>query len=199
MKTANKLLGIIIPKIAQVQGTLPSGTFDQKNGMVTAKPSSILRHAAGKQKEKISDVCHWILCWLLLISGIISIGYLLHHSPYILVITGLIFLITFLMSLVAVVRQIGSTLDLRIKIISITALACSILYSAAGYAEYFFFIIKDVGKWSKIAHNQWETLKFFAQINPFDYPIILSLDIFFIVTFFILGLAGMGFLWKQEK
>ncbi len=197
VKSGKKLLELLIPQIEALQGTLPAEKIRKER--VTAKPSAILKHVSQTPLKKISKVWHRLSFFLLMIHGVFLALTLLFHPPVMLITIGVLGLSVLLLSTIAVVRQAGSDLSRRIKAITITALVFLILGSVSNYIEYMFFYMTNIETWAKVSHNQWETIKLVAEIDYFDYPILLGKEMFLVAMYFCLGVAGLLFLWKQEK
>ena len=199
VKTGKKLLGLLVPKIEALQGTLSAEAFKERKERVTAKPSAILKHVTPTPLKKISKVWHRMLFLLLMIHGVFLALTLLFHPPVMLITIGVLGLVVLLLSTIAVVRQAGSDISRRIKAISITALVVLVLGSVSGYIEYMFFYMTNIETWARASHNQWEVIKLISEINYFDYPILLGKEIVLILIYFCLGATGLISLRKQEK
>ncbi len=197
LKTGKKLLDLLIPEIDALQGTLPAEIIHKER--VTAKPSAILKHVVQKPLKKISTVWHRMSFLLLMVHGIfltLTIGF---HPPVMLITTSVLGLVALMLGIIAVVKQSGSDLSRPVKTISITTLVFLVIGSLSGYFEYMFFYMLNIETWATVSHNQWETLKLVAEIDYFDYPVLMGKEIFLICMYFCLGAAGLLYLWKQEK
>lgn len=199
IKKARKFLGIILPKIEASQGTMDPQLLNAESRRVTAAPSAILKHAKTDTKKIISPYWHRILFLSLMCLGILLSGMLIFRSPILFAFGGFVMLLVLMANTTALVKQTGSALSSKAKAISITSMVFLILSIGCGYIEFVFFMVKNMEQWAKSGQNQWELTKLYAQINPFDYPVILGMDIFFISVFFILGLTGLIVVWQQEK
>lgn len=199
VKKSQKFLTIILPKIEAAQGILDSQMLSSQARRVTAASSAILQHAKANAKKIISPVWHRALFLSLMGLGVIMTALILSRSPVLFAVSGFALLLILLTNTATLVKQAGSTLSSKIKTMTITSMVFLILTIGCGYVEFVFFMFKNMETWAKSSRNQWELTKLYAQINPFDYPLILGIDIFLISAFFILGLAGLIFLWRQEK
>ncbi len=197
LKTGTKLLDILVPKIEEMQGTLPVEKNTKER--VTAKPTAILKHAVQTPLKKISTAWHRMSFLLLMVHGILLTLALEFHPPVMLIAHSVLGLAVLMLSIIAVVKQSGSDLSRPVKTISITTLVFLVLGSLSGYFEYLFFYMQNIETWATVSHNQWETIKLVAKIDYFDYPILLGKEIFLICAYFCLGAAGLLYLWKQEK
>lgn len=190
IKKANRLYDFLIPEIEKCQGTVTPGeiaVFEKRSaipGQDTGRP------VTSSQLKTISLVWHKILFVGLIVFAVIKLSVLLFNSVPLLLFLGLASFVTIALSVVAVAKQAGSRLSSGLKSVSIAALAFLIINLIVGYIEYVFLFIKFPEKMLAVSNNQWELMKMLAQINPFDYPVILGGDLFFIISFVLMGLAG---------
>ena len=197
LKTGKKLLELLIPEIKAAQGTLPAENTAEER--VTAKPSAILKHAVPEPLKKIPPAWHRISFLLLMVYGIFLTLILRVHPPGMIIAASVLGLLVLTLSIIAVVKQTGSDFSRPLKTVSVTALIFLILGSISGYFEYMFFYMINLEKWAVVSHNQWETIKLIAEIDYFDYPVLIGKEIFLISVYFCLGAAGLLYLRKQEK
>ncbi|MBU2481901.1 MAG: hypothetical protein KJ760_12490, partial [Proteobacteria bacterium] len=199
VKKSALFLSIITPKIKAWQGQMTPDMLRSDPRRMTAAPGAILQHAANIRQKIISPVWHRGLFLSLLCLSVLMTTLLLFRAPVLFAVFSLALLLILLTNTAALVKQAGSTLSAGVKATTIASMIFLVLTIGAGYVEFVFFMIKNVETWAKASQNQWEMAKLYARINPFDYPVILGLDIFLICVFFITGLTGLIFLWRQKK
>ncbi len=199
LKKATKFLDTIVPKIETRQGVLAPEALQNASQRVEAAPSAILKHGNAAPRKQISLSWHRALFLSLMAFSIFGIGNLLFRFPALYLIGGIAFLLILLVNIVAIVKQASSTLGSWAKGISITSLVFMFITIGYGYVEFFYFMTQNMEKWVKASNNQWELAKYYTNINPFDYPIIVGVNIFLSVIFFILGAAGLILLWRREN
>lgn len=199
LKKADKFLAVILPRIEAGQGgLLPDSDIASAKNRIAGKTGP--GHGDGniRAPRKISKTIHQILYFLLIIMGILTIASVLAHSVAVLCVMAVLSFVALAFSVVAVARQAGSFLPVRIKTVTISSLVCLIIHFFAGYIQYLYFFIVYAEKMAAISHNQWQVIHFFAGVNPFDYPVIVAIDVFFATVYFMLSAMGLIFLSKVD-
>ncbi len=197
MKTAQKFTDLIVPKIEAAQGRLlPAALAAGIQQVGGQQPAALLKHG---KKDQATMAWHRALFALLILSGMISTAYLFIRWPMLTVLTGLVFLAGFAVSIVAVIKQVGSPLASTVKTITVLCLILLVAAGILGYVELFLAMFQDIEHVHAISYNSWEMIKLLSRTDPFQYPVILGMDIFLIVSFFLLGISGAVCVRKFER
>ncbi len=196
MKTAQKFMDLIVPKIEAAQGRLSPAALAAKTDLMAAQPATLVKHG---RKEPVTMAWHRALFGVLILSGMISTAYLFLRWPALTILTGVVFLAGFAVSIIAVIRQIGSPLASRVKTITVLSIVLLVMTGILGYVELFLAMFQDIRHAQAISYNSWEMVKLLSRTDPFQYPVILGVDIFLIVSFLLLGISGTVCVRKSER
>lgn len=138
---------------------------------------------------------HRALFLMLTILAVMS-GFTLFYRPYLLVIAAtLLFAATAIASITALVRQKGSRLPASVKHPAWAALGLVVLGFIQSYAESMFLVFQQAGQ-DNGPLDQLTLLRLHTQMDPFDYPVFLTLDIIGIIAFALVGIWG---LWALRR
>ena len=122
---------------------------------------------------------------------------LVYRNVPFLIISSIVFLGLCIVQVGALVRQTGSNLSPWIKKLTWVGLALVVFSFVESYAEMMYLFFSSVDHTKPV--NQMTYFKMYAEMNPFDHPVILILDIIFAVALIILGLWGHMLLKKRAK
>lgn len=203
IKKAETFYSIVMPRIEKAQGSLSKEVLETQKQRVESggvgTTDKLLSRNAKKTPVTISTIFHQILFFLFLILGVMSIFCLYNRSAGMLLFAGLVFMLTVIFNVISLARQAGSSLPNSLKNITIASIVFVAVAGIAGYFEYMFFLVSMGDAFLRVSHNQWEMLRLVAQVSPFDYPVLLAIDIVTISFSFILGCFGLLFVRRQER
>ncbi len=199
IKAAKKFLALIVPQIEAIQGTLGNQILDTAQERIKAKTSAILKNVKTTAPKIISKTSHRIMFILLLILGINRTASLFYRSTGLMAAGSFLFIVVFILCAVNAARQAGSALEKPVKTATIATIVMLILAGISGYLETVFYFISEIEHVQNISYDQWALLRLIAQKDPFEYPLILGLDIFFIICCCVAGMTGLVFLQTRRN
>ncbi|MBU1171785.1 MAG: hypothetical protein KKD44_19705 [Proteobacteria bacterium] len=186
-----KMMARLKPCIEAVQGQLDRENLNLlfENGQNSVSPMT--RSNLGETPPSFEKGSwHKALFMLLILVGILSIFSLFNRSYFTLIIGTLLFFGFCITAVVALVRQTGSSLSSVIKNLTWASLGLVILGFIQSYME-MIYLMFEKGDQKQPLMNQMTLLKMHAQMNPFDHPVFLTLDLFQTVICFVLGIWGL--------
>ncbi len=199
IKTAGKFLSLIVPQIETVQGTLNDLTLETAQERIKAGTSAILKNIKKTAPKIISTTSHKVMFILLLILGTDGAISTFYRSAGLMVVSSFLFLVVFALCAINAARQAGSVLGRPVKTATIAAVIVLILAGISGYLEMIFYFVTEAENFIKVSHDQLALIKLICQKNPFDYPLILGKDIFFIICCCVTGITGLVSLQHSRK
>mgnify|MGYP001546421120 CR=1 FL=1 len=198
MKAGKRFIDFLLPRVEQVQGSLSPDSISAGQKRVTAAPA-VGKQVTGNQSKQIADTWHKAAFSLLILVGGLSLVSIYYRQPVLTIGITVFFLVNCVICLIAVVRQAGSTLPGWIKITAVLSLILQVLWGIAGYFTIFFIMFQNVENMEYLSNNTWGMIKMLTQLDPFEYPVILAIDIFSIVSSFLLGFSGLAGIRKSGK
>lgn len=199
IKTADRFLEKLVPQIEAVQGKPDISLMDQGENHIQAPEPALASHVAEKPLKQISDKWHWILYLGLLLLSALVVATMLMRSPVISLAETFIYAAVFIINIVAVVKQTGSTLPTSLKSAGFVSLVLMILTVFLGYVNMVYFMFQTPDEMAKIANNTWEMVKYFAQLDVFEYPFLLWVNVFLAASCAVVGIWGVIGLWRKEE
>lgn len=196
IKIAKKFMDLMVPRIETVQGGLSSDVLAAGRERVTAGAG--LKHA-GNRQETISTTWHHLLFCLMILIGVLSSFTLFFRWPVLLAAAGIVYLSSFALSIIAMARQAGSILPGRVKTLTLFSMVLLVLTGISGYIEMIFVMVTKAEYFQSISYNSWEVIKLWSQLDPFELPLILGIDIFIIVSCLLFGILGLVSMPGPEK
>ncbi|MFH2047668.1 MAG: hypothetical protein ABIK92_21280 [Pseudomonadota bacterium] len=199
LRAAKKFITTLKPLIEKEQGVLPIETLQNFNRFQHSDKDKLFCDNQNKRAEPLSTKSKYLfimLYVLITITGLFCIITLYNRYVFTIVTETLMLFGICILSIIAVVKQSGSTINKPLKIINWSALGLVIILFGCGYIEYFWLIFKNTNK-PNLIYDNWQLFEVYAKINPFEYPLMLGMAVFNIASFLTIGLSGLILSRKQ--
>jgi hypothetical protein len=198
VKKVKKAIGILNPIIERLQGSLTPGEIEakakempQKATPVRAAPSAA-GAAAGKH---YSGTAHGVLLVLLLADGLLTSAALFNNHFALTISSTLVISGIGIMTVVALVKQHGSSITKGLRGITWAALGYMCVALFLGYVLSIYAAMNN----PMAINSQWEMIKMFSALSPLDSAFLTCIYVFSIVSSLLIGTLGMIFLRRFRK
>lgn len=187
VRNTQRVLRAIVPLIEAAQGpvsgpqTMPSKPTRMEQ-ITTQQPST--RQVARPGSARI----HLVLFLLLAVDGMLSFANLHVQHTALTLLASTLFMAMLLAAIIALIRQIDTDLDVRIKRFTWCCAIYLLLFLGIGYGVTFYLIIQN----PSLAASQWDIIRAAAALSPQNTPWIGYL--YGISAFTSSALAAIG-LW----
>jgi len=196
LKRVEKTLKRIKPLIAAAQGELASERIEEEYDVRREKKKDrAFKRPVDAEEEKIQrSSLHKALFFVLIGDG--SLTYLDYYvtNVFVTALSGLFFLPICILTVMAVVRQSQINVEPVLKKLTWCSLVYMVLAMVFAYCFWIYIYFQTASAGEPIdTYNQWESIKFLAEISPQDNPALKIYFILSMATSFILGGEGTYF------
>jgi hypothetical protein len=200
LKIAEKVINILKRYIQEAQGEINAeevqATELSDQPEVSGSPFYFTSQAESDQPVRhYHGRMHGIIFSLLLVDGMLTCLHLLLQNVALNLVSLGLTLIFSICLIIALVKQYNTDISKGIRWVTWSSFAYVCVSYVVGYilTIYLSFLIKGP---IQRGMNQWEYFKTVAELSPYDYPLLLGIDIFFILCAFLLG--GLGFIFLRR-
>ncbi|GAB6096268.1 hypothetical protein JCM14469_25210 [Desulfatiferula olefinivorans] len=198
MRPTLSMIARLRDRIVEAQGTL---TPEVLAHLADADPSVRKQLSAvdpdDLPRREETGAWHLALYLMLIMLSVMS-GITLFYRPYLLVIAAtLLFAAMAIASITALVRQKDSGLSPSVRHSAWAGLGLVVLGFIQSYAETMFLVFQRAGQ-DKGPLDQLTLLRLHTRMDPFDYPVFLTLDIIGIIAFALVGIWGLWALRRRR-
>jgi hypothetical protein len=200
LKNTIKVMNHLRLIIENTQGKLTHEEIRLNASEIQSRGAAGVRYAAGhtafSQPLKYYDgKFHEILFYLLLIGGLYTILEFFFNYLMLTILGVLVGAALAIFGIVSVIKQHNSSMKGGLIGAAWSALGYIFVDYIISYFVYIFIAFKN----PNVMNNQWELLKIYSEVSPFDSPFLMGFYIFSIVGYFLIGITGLILLKKFRQ